>query len=62
MGDGFFKLFFGGAFLLIVLAGAIMYYQMEAESEDQRAVREYMLSRGKAPLPASWRDKVGEGI
>jgi hypothetical protein len=62
MGDGFFKIFFGAMFFLLFVAGGLMFMQMEAESEDQRSIRAYMDSRGKAPLPASWRSKVGEGI
>lgn len=62
MGDEFFKLFFGGAFLLIVIAGAVIFLQMEAEAEDKRAIKAYMDTHGKAPLPSSWREKVGSGI
>lgn len=39
-----------------------MFMQMEAEVADQRQIEAYMDSRGKAPLPRSWRDKVGKGI
>lgn len=62
MGDNFFKIFFVACFFLLFAAGALMFLQMEAESEDQRAIKAYMDSRGAAPLPRSWRDKVGRGI
>ncbi len=62
MGDDFFKLFFGGAFLLIVLVGGVMFLQMEAEAEDKRAIKNYLESRGKAPIPRSWRERIGDGI
>ena len=39
-----------------------MFLQMEAEVEDRRQIQEYMDSRGKAPLPSSWRSKLGDGI
>jgi len=62
MGDNFFKLFFGGAFLLIIIVGGVMFLQMEAEAEDKRAIKAYIESRGKAPLPKTWRQKIGDGI
>ena len=62
MGDGFFKLFFIGCFLLLFTAGAIMFMQMEAESEDQRAIKNYLDTRGRSPVPPSWRSKIGDGI
>ncbi len=62
MGDTFFKIFFVCCFAILFLAGAIMFLQMEAATEDKRQIDRYMNSRGKAPLPSSWRDKVGDGI
>lgn len=62
MGDSFFKVFFGACFVILFLAGAIMLMQMEKETEDRREVSAYMSSRGKAPLPKSWRSKLGDGI
>lgn len=62
MGDSFFKTFFISCFVILFLAGAIMLMQMEKETNDQRAIKKYMQSRGKAPLPSSWRDDLGKGI
>ena len=62
MGNGFFHIFFAGIFLLLTIAGAIMFLQIEHETEDKRAVNRYMFSKGAAPLPASWRSQVGKGI
>jgi hypothetical protein len=62
MGNGFFHIFFAGLFLLLFVAGAIMFYQMERETEDQRSINNYMYTRGAAPMPPSWRSKLGKGI
>ncbi|HQH27562.1 MAG TPA: hypothetical protein PLP17_09225 [Oligoflexia bacterium] len=62
MDDSFFKLFFICTFVLIFLAGAIMFFQMEAQSADSRAIKAYVESRGRAPIPPSWRNKIGAGI
>ena len=62
MDNGFFHLFFAGIFVLLIAAGAIMFFQMEHETEDKRAINKYLFTNGAAPLPASWRDKVGKGI
>ena len=62
MNDNFFSIFFGGIFLLITVVGALMFLDLEAEQENIREVNRYMFSKGKEPLPRSWRDKVGKGI
>ena len=62
MGDSFFKAFFISCFILLFLAGAIMFYRMQAQSADERALKAYYESRGRAPIPASIREKIGEGI
>lgn len=62
MGDAFFKVFFISCFIILFLAGGIMFYQMQAESLDKRQVERYVNSRGKAPVPSAWRGKVGDGI
>ena len=62
MGNGFFHIFFAGLFVLLILAGAIMFFQMEKETQDQRAINSYMYSRGATPMPSTWRDQVGKGI
>ena len=62
MGNGFFHIFFAGLFFLLFAAGAIMYLQMEKETEDNRSINRYMFSRGAAPLPSTWKNKVGKGI
>lgn len=49
-------------FIILFLAGGIMLMQMQQESEDRRAVKAYMDTRGKAPMPKSWRGKIGDGI
>ncbi|MFN8389167.1 MAG: hypothetical protein U0136_02615 [Bdellovibrionota bacterium] len=62
MGDSFFKVFFLSVFVILFLAGGIMLLQMQTESDDRRAVKRYMESRGKTPIPPSWRSQVGKGI
>ncbi len=62
MGDSFFKIFFISCFVLLFLAGGIMFLQFEQESADKREVRAYLDSRGKAPVPRAWRGKIGDGI
>jgi hypothetical protein len=62
MDDSFFKIFFIATFVLLFAAGAIMMFQMEKESSDSRAVKAFIESRGRSPVPASWRGKIGEGI
>lgn len=39
-----------------------MLFQMEAEQEDIREVNRYMFSKGKEPMPKSWKSQVGKGI
>ncbi len=62
MNDSFFKVFFISCFVILFLAGAIMLMQMEQETNDRKSVKAYMDSRGKAPLPSSWRGQLGDGI
>lgn len=62
MGDAFFKVFFIACFVILFIAGAVMFMQMQQESVDERAVNAYINSRGKAPVPPSWRGKIGDGI
>ena len=62
MSDNFFTLFFASIFFLIVIAGALMFVQLESEQENIREVNRYMFSKGKAPLPRAWKSKVGKGI
>ncbi len=62
MGDSFFKVFFISCFVILFLAGAIMLMQMEQETSDRKAISAYMNSRGKTPLPRSWRSERGKGI
>lgn len=62
MGDTFFKVFFIACFVILFIAGAVMFMQMQQETVDERAIDAYVSSRGKAPVPSSWRGKIGEGI
>ena len=62
MGDAFFKVFFISCFIILFLAGGIMFYQMQEETVDRRQVERYLSSRGKAPVPKAWRDQIGNGI
>ena len=62
MGDTFFKVFFIACFAILFFAGAIMFYSMEREAADERQIQRFIDSRGKAPLPRSWRGQVGDGI
>lgn len=62
MGDSFFKVFFICCFVILVLAGGILFMQMEQQSEDRRAVKAFVDSHGKTPVPPSWRGKIGQGI
>ena len=39
-----------------------MFIELETEQENIREVNKYMYSKGKEPLPKSWRNKVGKGI
>lgn len=62
MGDSFFKIFFGACFVLLTIAGAVMFVSMQKETVDRREIKRFVESRGGAPMPRSWRDKIGEGI
>lgn len=62
MGDTFFKIFFICCFVILFGAGAIMFISMEREAEDQRQIERFIESRGKAPVPKSWRGRIGDGI
>lgn len=61
-GDSFFKTFFIAVFVIMFIAGACMMLQMEKENENKREVSQYLNSRGKAPVPHAWREKMGKGI
>ena len=61
-GDGFFRAFFIAVFIILFLAGAIMFFQLEQESQDKREVSRYLNSKGKTPIPSSWRRDMGKGI
>ncbi len=62
MGDDFFKNFFLIIFGVIIFAGVIMFLQMENRTEDSKQVSNYLKTKGKTPVPYSWRDKMGSGI
>lgn len=61
-GDSFFRVFFIAVFVILFLAGAIMLVRMEQENENRREVTNYLNSKGKTPIPRSWRGKMGKGI
>lgn len=62
MGDSFFKLFFGSCFVILFIAGLIMFVSMQKETVDRREIKAFVESRGKSPIPRSWRGRIGEGI
>ena len=62
MDDNFFKMVFAGIFVLIGLVGVFLFFQLEAETDDRRSIKRYMDSKGKAPVPRSWREQMGKGI
>ncbi len=62
MDDNFFSLFFGAIFFVLIVVGALMFVQLETEQENIREVNRYMFSKGKEPLPKSWKNQVGKGI
>ena len=62
MEDSFFKVFFISCFVILFVAGGILFLQMEKESADRRQIKQYLDSRGKAPIPGAWREKIGSGI
>ena len=35
---------------------------MTKDQSDRREIKAYVESRGKAPVPRSWRGKIGDGI
>jgi hypothetical protein len=49
-----------GLFIALGVTGYILVIMQDID--DQKAIKEYMDSRGAAPIPRSWRGKIGEGI
>lgn len=62
MGDSFFKFFFGACFVLLFIAGAVMFVSMQKETVDRREIKRFVETRGAGPVPRSWKGKIGEGI
>ncbi|MBP9838807.1 MAG: hypothetical protein KBC84_08840 [Proteobacteria bacterium] len=62
MGDSFFKTFFICCFVILFLAGAIMFMQLQQQSSDEHEVKQYLNTRGKSRVPSSWLSKMGKGI
>jgi hypothetical protein len=62
MNDGLLKAFFISCFAILFLAGAVMLFSMQQETENKREVQRYLDSKGKAPIPKAWRSKIGDGI
>ena len=47
---------------VLLLFGALLLYVTVNEKDDSRAIKEYVETRGAAPAPSSWRNKIGKGI
>ncbi len=62
MGDTFFKTFFISIFAMMGLVGFLMFLRLEKAANDSKEQRYYIESRGRTPIPHSWRDKIGKGI
>jgi hypothetical protein len=48
--------------LLIVVSGAWMVYQGTSSRSEDEAIKQFIKSRGAAPIPSTWRGKIGSGI
>ena len=44
------------------LVGFLMFLRLEKAANDSKEQRYYIESRGRTPIPHSWRDKIGKGI
>jgi len=42
--------------------GTVLVAFKSRQRDDSSAIRKYVKSRGAAPVPTSWRGKVGDGI
>jgi len=42
--------------------GTVLVAFKSHQRDDSSAIRKYVKSRGAAPVPTSWRGKVGDGI
>ena len=51
-----------GIVALFVLWGGVLVTFKKQNRDDSVAIKRYVKSRGSAPIPVSWRDKIGEGI
>jgi hypothetical protein len=54
-----------------VLVGIVAFFFLYAgvlvatkknQIDDSAAIKRYVTSRGAAPVPITWRDKIGDGI
>ena len=49
-------------FFLLFVVGGILFAREYAKRDDSSAVKAYIDSHGAAPIPSSWRGKIGKGI
>ena len=53
---------FMAGFVIFFIIGAVLYIQMDVEQTNEAAVSAFVESRGRTPVPPSWRGLVGKGI
>lgn len=51
-----------GTFLFFVLWAAFIVTSAKKNVDDSAAIKRYVKSRGAAPIPKTWKGKIGEGI
>jgi len=58
----FMKLLGIGLVLFFVIYAGVLVAVTKSNVDDSRAIKRYVSSRGAAPVPKTWRSKLGEGI
>jgi hypothetical protein len=56
------KYVFIGLIAFFVLYAGVLVTTKKGKIDDSAAIRRYVKSRGAAPVPVTWRGKIGEGI
>ena len=51
-----------GIISLFVIWGSVLAVAKKNSRDDSVAINRYLKSRGSAPVPSSWKEKIGEGI
>lgn len=51
-----------GIFGVLLCLGVVLFFTHKTKHDDSTAIKRYLQTRGAAPVPKSWKEKIGDGI